>query len=880
MVDRFDTGVDAQPDGRGCSMTSIYQNAQRYKGRGWTVTALNGKAPILKNWTERGAEDTEVWERLQQGANVGVLLGAPSKNLVDVDLDCEESVRVAPHTLPPTEAVFGTDKKPKSHYLYYVDNEPKTKRYEGERGVTVELRGTGAQTRFPPSQGVSWNCEGEPTSVTLAALQAAVEETAVVSDVAQHWADGKRHDMALTLAGALKNSGWQLEDTLEFVSLVCVAAADTEAADRTRAVQDTYAEKGPTTGWPRLSDLLGQRCAARLERYVRNQGDSPTAHQEPGTSVEVDSATTPPARFEQDESGMYEWRNSRGRANREQIANFRAVIRKQVEHNDGRETRRIFVIEATVDGTPRTIEVDAADFDSMTWVTIQLGAKAMVMPHRHEAVRAAIHFFSKECETEHRFGHSGWERLNGQWCYLHSGGAIDANGNNDSVSCSLPSSLAPIRLEFVVETLHDDVEAALRFARLRPASVVLPLLAATVRTCIGHCGLNLLIFGKTGTRKTAVAALAQAFFGAEFNNTRLPASFQSTANALEQVAYLAKDAVVTIDDYCPNPSARDASTAEGTIDRVVRSNTETSGRARVTQGGRLIDARPPRCTFIATAETLPAKTSLRARAVMLDQGRGVTDLQALTKCQEDAAAGCYARVTAAFVGWLAPRLEDVRRRVAKREGELLRELQAGGHGRTPHMAARLQAGWEVFLTFLVESHCIAAAEQDELKKALRAEVMAWREQQAKLVAESDPVDVVLRGVVTALATGSVHLTNRGGGQPAVGDGEWGRFGWKQSAAGEFGTPQPCGKRIGVVDDELVFLLPGPAIDAARGVLGSDVTALPDVRRFVDELKARGLLARTESARGTNQVRVSIGNERLPTACIRLATLFSTQEVPS
>jgi hypothetical protein len=265
---------------------------------------------------------------------------------------------------------------------------------------------------------------------------------------------------------------------------------------------------------------------------------------------------------------------------------------------------------------------------------------------------------------------------------------------------------------------------------------------------------------------------------------------------------------------------------------------------------------------------------------MLDQGTGVTDLQALTKCQKDAAAGCYARVTAAFVGWLAPRLDDIRRRVAEREGELLREWPAGGHGRTPHMAAKLQAGWEVFLTFLVESQCIAAAEQAELEKALHAEVMAWREQQAKLVAESDPVDVVLRGVVTALATGSVHLTNRGGGQPAVGDGEWGRFGWRQSAAGEFGTPQPSGRCVGVVDGELVYLLPGPAIDAARGVLGSDVTALPDVRRFVDELKARGLLAKTETTRATNRVRVSINNERLPTVCIRLATLFSTREEQS
>jgi len=42
-----------------------------------------------------------------EAANIGVLLGEPSGNLVDVDLDTTEARAVVPSYLPPTHAVFG-----------------------------------------------------------------------------------------------------------------------------------------------------------------------------------------------------------------------------------------------------------------------------------------------------------------------------------------------------------------------------------------------------------------------------------------------------------------------------------------------------------------------------------------------------------------------------------------------------------------------------------------------------------------------------------------------------------------------------------------------------------------------------------------------------
>jgi|SRR5215471_16982880 len=44
-----------------------------------------------------------------------------SAGLVDVDLDCEEAIELAPLYLPETGAIFGRKSAPKSHWLYIAD---------------------------------------------------------------------------------------------------------------------------------------------------------------------------------------------------------------------------------------------------------------------------------------------------------------------------------------------------------------------------------------------------------------------------------------------------------------------------------------------------------------------------------------------------------------------------------------------------------------------------------------------------------------------------------------------------------------------------------------------------------------------------------------
>ena len=99
--------------------------AKGYIGRDWAPIPIpyKSKVPVLDDWTNLRVTKENVAQFFNgEKQNVGVLLGEPSKNLIDIDFDCPEAVALAPIILPPTNAIFGRAGKPRSHFLYTVRN--------------------------------------------------------------------------------------------------------------------------------------------------------------------------------------------------------------------------------------------------------------------------------------------------------------------------------------------------------------------------------------------------------------------------------------------------------------------------------------------------------------------------------------------------------------------------------------------------------------------------------------------------------------------------------------------------------------------------------------------------------------------------------------
>ena len=94
--------------------------------------------------------------------NLGIILGPASSDLVDVDLDCPEALRVASYFLPDT-ACSAARPRLAAHWLYYASGfsfgkaVARLRRPDPQRqgGAAVELR-VGGESRehrpfFPPS---------------------------------------------------------------------------------------------------------------------------------------------------------------------------------------------------------------------------------------------------------------------------------------------------------------------------------------------------------------------------------------------------------------------------------------------------------------------------------------------------------------------------------------------------------------------------------------------------------------------------------------------------------------------------------------------------------------------------------------------------------
>ena len=289
--------------------------AKSYDARGLCCMRVpyRSKNPGRAGWQhERLTRDALLVSFPDGPSNVGLLLGEPSRGLVDVDLDGPEARRLGDAVLPRTGALFGRPSSPRSHRLYLVKTPPKTTKFrdptitrdDDERAMLLELRSTGAHTLVPPSihpggEEIAWEEDGEPAEVAAEVLLAACGRLAAMSLLARHWPGmGSRHDAALALVGGLLRAGWDADNVTDLVRLVAEAAGDEEVDDRVAAARDTAAAlaKGtPATGWPSLSELVDERVVGKVRDWlgITGRSDDDGAHTKGAQADEPWTAPVP-----------------------------------------------------------------------------------------------------------------------------------------------------------------------------------------------------------------------------------------------------------------------------------------------------------------------------------------------------------------------------------------------------------------------------------------------------------------------------------------------------------------------------------------------------------------------------------------------------------
>jgi hypothetical protein len=400
----------------------------------------------------------------------------------------------------------------------------------------------------------------------------------------------------------------------------------------------------------------------------------------------------------------------------------------------------------------------------------------------------------------------------------------------------------------------DALRASLRFLELAPDRITFPPLVAVSRAPLEDCDFSLYLAGPTGVFKTELAALCQQHYGAQLNARHLPASWASTGNALEGLAFAAKDALLVIDDFVPTGGPADVQRLHREADRLLRAQGNRAGRQRMRSDTTLRTARPPRGLILSTGEELPRGHSLRARLFTIEVSPGDVNLSLLTTCQREAAAGLYAAALAAYIQDLAPHYEAVRQRLRTEVLELREQAAADrGHTRTPEVVANLAVGLRYLLAFAARIEAIPAVEARRLWdrgwQALHEATNAQVEQQA----EAEPTGHFLRLLAATLASGRAHLAGPAGAEPAEQPGCWG---WRRDTAGYW---QPLGKRVGWVDGEHLYLEPEAAYAETQELAQHQGAALAvSPRTLWKRLKERGLLASWDAKRERNTIRRTLG----------------------
>jgi hypothetical protein len=483
------------------------------------------------------------------------------------------------------------------------------------------------------------------------------------------------------------------------------------------------------------------------------------------------------------------------------LGNFVARVVEDVTKDDGIEPQHYFAIEgqlASGESLPRVF-IPASSFSSLNWVVSNWGIQAVISAGQSakDRLREAIQLLSQR--TSHRvvYCHTGWrESEPNKWLFLSAGSC--------GIEVELPPALAGYCLPEKAEEARETVQASLRLLEVAPYEITIPLLAAPYTAVLSEviqAVFALYLYGTTGSLKTTLACLAISHFGT-FSTASVPATWEATENYLERLASQAKDVLLLIDDFYPQPTESEARNQERKAQRLIRAQSSHVGRGRMRPDTSLRPAYSPRGVILSTGELIPSGQSTNARFLVIEVSRDQINLEKLTAAQAEAHR--YPQAMRSFVDWLAPQLPDLKQHllqeVIRLRDKVRKESQ---HLRVPEMLAQLLVGWDMMLQHAVNVEAIGQGEADSLLRRGFEVIIKLGEAQANRILEEKPTRRFLDILQTLFTQKRAYLRDKKGHNEPTNCEQWG---WVQGE--ERAWPAPGADLLGWIDAEesILYLL--------------------------------------------------------------------------
>lgn len=458
------------------------------------------------------------------------------------------------------------------------------------------------------------------------------------------------------------------------------------------------------------------------------------------------------------------------------LADFVPTLISEITRDDGTEQKKMFKVGAVHKSGIKLSEqiVSADEMQNMKWLLNRWGALGAAQPKQNvlSKICHAIMLTKGEVKFETMYLQTGWKKINGEYVFLmptqNSPFTVELQGKLKNYSFTEKGSQEDL--------IYLSVMLENSFA---PQCVMLPLLAVTFLCPLNHflksagCEPKFVtaLIGKTGSRKSTLAALFLSFFG-KFSASDLPMSFHDTANSILSNIYYLKDVLTCIDDFHPSGMFHEQE-MKSIAQNISRYYGDRIGRARLNSKAELQSSKPPTGNAIITAEYTPEiSVSGSARYFNIELNENDVQLDDLSEYQQLANDGVLCGIMQSYIEWIknvylddecafVKTLEDVFLKYRKFYLDRLCANRIKFHNRTPDMLAHLKIGFAFLLVFLKSKNQINKSELDKFEKVFDEIVLKAVSANAEIIELENPTTRFCEKLKSLLDSGRCYVETKG-----------------------------------------------------------------------------------------------------------------------
>ena len=377
-----------------------------------------------------------------------------------------------------------------------------------------------------------------------------------------------------------------------------------------------------------------------------------------------------------------------------------------------------------------------------------------------------------EVRNEMVYAQTGWRKVNGEWVFLMP-------QKNCEYTVELQGKLKSYCFERPCEKEDLIYLSAMLDNSFAPQSVLLPLLSVAFLSPLNQflkaagCEPKFVtaLIGKTGSRKSTLAALFLSFFG-RFTASDLPMSFHDTANSILSNVYYLKDVLTCIDDFHPSGMFHEQE-MKTIAQNISRYYGDRIGRARLNTNAELQTSRPPTGNAIITAEYAPEiSVSGSARYFNIELNENDIVLKDLSEYQQLAEQNVLSGMMMLYVDWLKREylsdesefIKTLSDMFLKYRSEFISKLTTANvkfHNRTPDMLSHLKIGFAFLLVFLQAQEQITEQEVSRYEKVFDEILLQSCSLNAEIIVNENPTTRFCEKLKSLLDSGRCYVELRG-----------------------------------------------------------------------------------------------------------------------